>query len=100
MPKNQTPKSTTDLCASCSHAFIREGYNGTEDRICTWITPWIRIRGATTNCADYRHKNETDVYELEKIAWIITGNKGHKIGFKPWVDMTPEEREELGVRSK
>jgi hypothetical protein len=93
-----TPRSDVDLCASCTHSFIREGYSGHRDVFCQLIQPPLCIKEPTVFCKDYRHKNETDLYDLEKIAWIVTTDPKGKMGFRPWIDMTKEERDRLGVR--
>jgi hypothetical protein len=93
-----TPRSDKDLCASCSHVFVREGYHTGREVWCTWVSPRMKIHDATSHCGDYHKKNSPDAYELEKIAWIITGDPKGKVGFRAWSQMTKDEREELGVR--
>lgn len=99
MDKDVTPRSDVDLCHSCSQSFIREGYNGDKVVLCTWVTPPLRIKGPTVKCGSYRHKNEADVFDLEKIAWIISTDPKGKIGFRQWKEMSAEERAIAGVRT-
>ena len=96
--RGATPNSSVDLCATCTHAFIREGYDGSRATICHAVDPNLIIRGNTVKCSDYRHKNEPEAYDLEKIAWIITTDPKGTIGFRPWVKMSEDERRDIGVR--
>lgn len=93
-----TPKHDVDLCATCSHSWIREDANGRKDVICNEPMQPVRITTPTVRCKNYRHVNEPDVYSLEKIAWIITTDGKGKIGFRPWQQMSEDEREKAGVR--
>ncbi len=62
-----TPRSDVDLCASCTHAFIREGYDGSRTTICQATPMPVVVLGNTSKCSEYRHKNQPDAFELGKL---------------------------------
>lgn len=101
MANNLTPRSDVDLCKTCSYALIRESYQGRREVFCDHMDMHgqdKRVRGQIVKCSGYRHKNQPDSWQLEKIAWIITTDPKGKVGFRPWKDMSENEREDAGVR--
>ena len=89
-------KHLENLCLSCRYASIRlDGTNQKTIRCSVFDTI---IKSNTVDCNTYTNKNETPVSEMEKIAWHIVPGKHGVIGFKPYKELTKEEKEKLELR--
>jgi hypothetical protein len=88
-----TAKGGVNLCLSCTWAKVREGQDGKTTIRCAEFEAWVTTN--TYRCSAYRHKNQTDVYTMKEIAWIVTAETRGKIGFKQFKDLNEEEQRKV-----
>jgi hypothetical protein len=77
--KNGTPLDGPPLCESCSHAHIVKGYRlGDYIAVCTWTSPGRRVPFRVRECSDYLDKHRESLYDMKKVAWLISPERGKK----------------------
>ena len=92
--RNGTPSGQQkNLCLSCIHGIVRKDDQGHTNIKCDMLG--VYIRSNTIECSFYADRNKTSIRDLEKLAWhIMPGNRG-AIGFKPYKDLSEEEKQEI-----
>jgi len=81
------------LCNTCRFATIREGQHNEKWIRCTQFDRFIK--DDTYRCSAYKHVNTPDLYDLRQIAWLITADGKHGIGFRPYSKLSKEEQREF-----
>ena len=81
--KNGTPVHREPLCETCVYAHVRRGFRESEILVmCAVQEPALRVPFPVRDCSVYRDKTRPSIYEMEKMALIVTprGPK-HATGF-------------------
>lgn len=93
-------KGNKRLCDSCDRSHIIKGPKESDELIwCTangFDSPTV-INIEVHECNKYRAKNMPSLYEMEKMALIITQDKKGKIGFVRWSKYQEEHPHEAGL---
>jgi hypothetical protein len=88
-----TAKGGTNLCLTCTWAKIREAQDGKLWIRCAEFEAWVTTN--TYRCNAYRHKNQPDIYNLKEVAWIVTPDPKGKVGFRPFKDLSDDEKHKV-----
>jgi len=86
MPKyGDTPDhSTESLCLTCLRGTVIQGFSESQRLvICHAIGEGTPVPFEVRSCGTYEHKLEVSLYDMEKIAHILTHKDGKFIGFVP-----------------
>jgi hypothetical protein len=81
------------LCQSCTYAHITQGYAESQRKVmCTYSRAHPQPIGFDVkDCTAYVHRNQANLWDMEKIAWILLTKKaGRSTGF-----VTPGEFREI-----
>lgn len=76
-----TARGSENLCHTCKNALVREDNFNRQSVKCSAGAGWVKTK--TVRCSDYIHRNLTEKWDLEKIAWTITADPKGKVGFTP-----------------
>lgn len=90
-------KYAENLCLSCRHAIIRT--DGTNQKTIHCNVFDVIIKSNTVECNSYTNANETSIRDMEKIAWHIIPGKHGVMGFKPYKELTKDEKGMLELHS-
>ena len=70
---------TGTLCVSCKYGKLLRHTNNEEKTYCGDIQEWMP---PVEKCTEFRNRSDVDLWELEKMAWIIeAGPAKANIGF-------------------
>lgn len=95
--KDGTPFSGVSLCDTCTRAHVARGYSVSDKIVvCRAVEPAHRVRFSVRDCSDYIDRTRQNLWEMERIAWVIAprGPK-RKAGFRPPPDTETEQQVEL-----
>jgi len=80
--KNGTPTHGPSLCEACVNVHAKRGYRESEVLIlCRATEPVHRVPFAVRECSGYRDKTRPALYEMERIALIVTPRETKRTGF-------------------
>lgn len=80
--KNGTPMHGPSLCEACVFAHVKSGFRESEVLVvCVAAEPAHRVPFSIRECSVYRDKTRPSVYEMGKIALIITPRDPKCTGF-------------------
>ncbi len=73
------------LCATCENGLVWQRRTGDVVAHCTYGCGHPQqVPVDIARCTDYRNKNQTSRYDMEKIAWEIKHDRsGQAVGFAP-----------------
>jgi hypothetical protein len=92
--KNGTPMHGPSLCETCVFAHVKRGFRESEVFVvCVAAEPAHRVPFPIRECSAHRDKTRPSVYEMEKIASIITPRDPKRTGFVHASDLAKEEVE-------
>ena len=91
---NGTPRGDKDLCASCRFGARRVTRGGRVHTRCHQFDGWVR--DYIERCSTYQDRATPDLYELEKIAWVLRTDKKGTLGFSPIKDLDDIEKRKMG----
>lgn len=80
-------KSSARLCDSCIHGHVMKGQKESEERVlckADYMDAPITITFSVAECNRHKPKNFVGLYELEKMALVITKDRKGQIGFVKW----------------
>jgi hypothetical protein len=91
--KRTQPKS---LCNTCSHVHQMKGMRlGEEKTLCSNLpAQHALITFPVEECSEYSEKNKQNLYEMQKIAWVIEQKKGSFVGFHD-----PDTAKKKGIKN-
>jgi hypothetical protein len=95
--KNGTPLHGLSLCETCSNGHVARGYRETEVLVvCRATSPEYRVAFPVRECSSYIDKNRQTLYEMGKIAWVLSPRGSKHAGFVPVTeDSDPGDEIEL-----
>jgi len=80
--KNGTPTHGPSLCETCIYVHAKRGYRESELLVlCAATEPVHRVPFPVRECSVYRDKNSQALYEMERIALIVTPRETKRTGF-------------------
>lgn len=80
--RNGTKPDGPSLCKSCRNGTIMcSGVNNQEKTYCDSISEYIHMK--VTECSSYDDKSQPSRDQMERVAWILYGERGKEIGFMP-----------------
>jgi len=92
--KLKVAHSSAGLCGGCKHGGIITG-SGKEVVICSRYD--MMVSRPVERCTSYQDAKVRPVQEYYDAAWVLRTDKLTKsIGFKPWKEMSREEKEASG----
>jgi hypothetical protein len=92
--KNGTPLHSPSLCETCVFAHLKRGFRESEVFVvCVAAEPAHRVPFPIRECSVYRDKTRPSIYEMEKIASIITPRDPKRTGFVHAGDRAKEDIE-------
>lgn len=92
--KNGTPLHGPSLCETCVFAHVKRGFRESEVFVvCVAAEPAHRVPFPVRECSVYRDKTRPSIYEMEKIALIITPRDPKRTGFVHASVLTKEDAE-------
>ncbi len=74
-----TPKGSTSLCLRCRSAFVVRGLNLEEIVDCRKME--MRMTFRVESCSQFDDKSRPSLYEMERVAWIVTSRNRGPVGF-------------------
>jgi len=82
--KNGTPLHGPSLCETCVYSHVKRGYReGDVLVICVAAEPAHRVPFPIRDCSVYRDKTRPSIYEMERMALIVTPRDTKRAGFAP-----------------
>jgi len=85
-----TSRGGENLCLSCQYGRVRRNQDGKVSIKCIEFGRFVE--NITIECSAYLHKNQMDMYEMKKIAHVITPGREH-LGFRSFSTLTEQEKE-------
>ena len=85
-----TSRSGANLCLSCQEGKIRKDQDGKMTIKCQSFNRFVK--NITIECSMYLHKNQMDMYEMKKIAHVITPGREH-LAFRSFSTLSEQEKE-------
>jgi hypothetical protein len=80
--KNGTPIHGPSLCETCVFVHSKRGYRESELLVlCAATEPFHRVPFPVRECSAYRDKTSSTLYEMERIALIVTPRETKRTGF-------------------
>lgn len=79
-----------NLCKTCKNSLVIEGENFRNKFIkCHEAGEFIPF--PVTRCSGFEEKNAVDIYDMQKIAWVLEVKKGTVMGFISPIDRKKKE---------
>jgi hypothetical protein len=77
--KDGTPVYGPSLCETCCNAHVQRGYRASEEIVvCTAYAPSQRVMFRVRECTGYVDKTRQTLYEMQRVAWTISPERGKK----------------------
>ena len=85
-----TARNDEDLCPTCKYSTIVELSDSQTLVRCSQLD--LRLTKRVTRCNSYSNKNEPPLFEMMKMAWVVTTDAKKKVGFRPYRELTKAEQ--------